>query len=61
MDPMEKTTEPAPPSDALLDEVIRAAVFAADDAVLNRQHRTRAEEVHAAVTEAFRCALGNGL
>jgi len=54
---MEETTDTM----ALLDEVISATTFAADEAVMGRQHRTRADEVRAAVTEAFRCALGNGL
>jgi hypothetical protein len=57
MDPMEETTD----TRALLDEVVRVTIFAADEAVAGRPYRGRADETRAAVTEAFRCALGNGL
>ena len=45
----------------LLSEVIRCAIFAADDAVIGETFRTRADEIRAAVTAAFELAAGNGL
>lgn len=48
-------------NDELLAEVLRSAMFAADDAVMAGGFRTRADQTRAAVTAAFRLALGNGL
>lgn len=50
-----------PVTDDLLHEVVRMVVFAADNAVIGKAFRTRAEETRAAVMEAFRCAMGNGV
>lgn len=44
-----------------LDQVIRAVIFAADEAALEGDHRTSADLVRDAVRAAFECAIGNGL
>jgi hypothetical protein len=45
----------------LLRDVIRNAMFAADQAVIGGTFSTRAEATRAAVTAAFELAAGNGL
>ena len=48
-------------SNPLLGEVLRSAMFAADDAALRGGYLTHAEETRAVVRAAFELALGNGL
>lgn len=45
----------------LIEQIAQVCTFAADDAVLNRQHATMAAAVAAAVREVLTCAHANGL